>query len=253
MGLGWRSYSLVTTLPSPHQPRCAFRVSLSDGRIAKLRRLRSEEEAERLCRLREDLPPVFVPVLARRKAVLLEPWIAGRRLRSCSERRLAQAAAMLRSLHSLHPPRSGEPSHYIDEVEKGLSDLCQARALSRAGARELLALALSSRPDEVAETLLHHDFCAENLVVARDGALWSIDNETLCLGPTALDLARVRHRWPMSEAAWRRFLAFYEGAAPSSFWHVLARLRGALVRVRYQMPGAQEAVDRLRDLLDGTP
>ena len=251
LGLSARGYRLVTTLPSLHASRCAFRVRLSDGRTTKLRRLSNEEDAKRLCHLRESLPAGFVPVLARHKAFLLEPWIAGRRLRGSSEKRLAQAATILRSMHALHPLRPAQPCEYVDEIKQGLGELRQARKLSRATTRQLQQLALAWRPNEVSENLLHQDFCAENMVVSRDDALWVVDNETLCMGPTALELARIRYRWPMSKAAWRRFLTFYGEDAPSPFWHVLARLRGAGMRVRNQLPRSQEAVDRLRDLLAG--
>jgi aminoglycoside phosphotransferase len=251
LGLCARGYRLVTTLPSQHLPRCAFRVSLSDGRIIKLRRLSRLEDADRLWRLRESLPSGFVAASARCDAVLLEPWIAGRRLRGCSQRRLAQAAAMLRSLHDTHALRPVDPLPYVHEVQHGLIEMEQVRMLSPATARELRDLALAWRPQEVQETLLHHDFCAENLVVSPDDALWAVDNETLRLGPAALELARLRHRWPMPAAAWRRFLNLYDAEAPSPFWHVLARLRGALWRARHQMRRTREAVDRLHDLLDG--
>ena len=249
LGLSARGYRLVTTLPSLHASRCAFRVSLSDGRTVKLRRLSREEDADRLCRLRESLPPGFVPVLAHSEAFLLEPWIDGQRLRSSSLKRLTQADTMLRALHAVHPPIPAQPATYVNEVELGLEELREARKLSPTSTEQLRALALASRPNAVSETLLHQDFCAENIVVSRDDAMWVVDNETLRMGPIELELARIRHRWPMSEVTWRRFLTLYGGDEPSPFWHVLARLRGAGMRVRNQLPLAREAVDKLKDLL----
>jgi len=249
LGCSARGYRLVTTLPSPHASRCAFRVRLSDGRTVKLRRLSREEDAETLCRLRESLPVGFVPVLARTKAFLLEPWIEGRRLRGSAEKRLAQASTLLRALHGARSPIPALPSAYVDEVELGLEELRRARTLSRTSMMQLHDLALGSRPHEVRETLLHLDFCAENIVIAPDDAMWVIDNETVAMGPVPLELARIRHRWRMSDAAWRRFLASYGEDEPAPFWHVLARLRGAGMRVRKQLPLAREAVDRLKDVL----
>jgi aminoglycoside phosphotransferase (APT) family kinase protein len=81
-----------------------------------------------------------------------------------------------------------------------------------------------------------------------------IDNELIAIGPPGIDLARSFDRWPMSEAAWARFLAAYRSSAPAEpaaldFWMIVTILVGARVRLQRSPERLAATLARLRRLV----
>jgi hypothetical protein len=218
--------------------RYAFLVECDDGRRVKARHLGDEEEARRLCELREGLEPAFAPVLGRRGAVLLETWVDGVDAGAEeAERRSAEAGGLLGRLHAM--PLAGGAGRPQDTAPAGRGAerdselLVGGGALSEAEAGSLLAELAASDPRSFSPALIHRDFCRENFVVDERGGLVVVDNEWFEIGAPGLDLGRTFHRWPMSRAAWERFLDAYEAAhepVPAlRFWMIAAALWGARV------------------------
>lgn len=243
-------HTLLTTLPTPRLARCAFRVELSDGRTVKVRRLLLESRVDEVYAIRQQLSRQFAPILHRVGPVLIEEWVEGQSLGEDSSAYLGAAAALLRTLHQQQSVQAGDCAVYLQELEAGLSLLETSQELSHRQTSALRELALASAPERVGETLIHTDFCADNLILTAGQELVVIDNEALRLGPVEFDLARVLYRWPMGEESWKLFLDHYGAADPSPFWHVLARTRGAVARISHQMPLVAEATIRLCELLD---
>jgi hypothetical protein len=239
-------YRLLTTLATEQASRSAFRLLLRDGRTVKLRRMLEEGQAEQVHRLREGLPPAFAGVLYRQGPVLIEDWVEGCPVKPDCPEILQGAAGLLRLLHQARPLRPASMDAYLESLDSCLTELEVAGMLSALQGLALRELALTRSPGVLSETLIHNDFCAENLVLSNDGRLFAIDNEAVRWGPVQLDLARVCYRWPMD---WPRFLECYGADDPAPFWHVLARARGAAARVRLGMPRVEEAVARLCELL----
>lgn len=232
-----RRIELISPLKERKGSRFAYRVDTADGQIFKLRHFESAAEASRLRHLRADLDAAFAPVLAQYGAVLVEAWIDGTPLCELdADCYVEPAAVLLGRLHQqpLNPAVFSEVSQYVDTekflsaAQSDLALLGAARALTATEVASLLAILQRDDPRRARNALIHKDFCAENMLIDRHGALRVIDNELLTIEPAGLDLGRTFHRWPMSEAAWQRFLRGYVqvAALPDAleFWKIAAAL-----------------------------
>ncbi len=224
--------------------RATLRITLVDGTAVKARWLESSEEAARLCAVRADLDPAFAPAIAAHGRVLLESWIEGTRVDALAvdahaEAIAADAGALLGNLHarSVQPAMAhASTAPWRIEAECDLATLVDAGKLDVVDATALAARLAASDPTSMTLTLIHRDFCGENLVRDERGRLWVIDNEWLVHGPAGFDLGRTYCRWPMAEHAWKRFLASYAAVMPFdlqalSFWQITAALFGARIRL----------------------
>jgi hypothetical protein len=79
--------------------------------------------------------------------------------------------------------------------------------------------------------------------------LYVIDNEWISLDAADFDLARTFTRWPMSEAAWARFIAAYGmDPGPLDFWKIVSAVLSARARLRKAPDRLDAALDALRGL-----
>jgi hypothetical protein len=252
LGSPVRAVQPIGRLVSPVSARSAFRVSLRDGRELKARRLESVRRCEALARiwpLLADLP--FSRALAHEGAALIEPWIPGAPLTPAqtTPARLAEAGDMLGRLHRAVLPSglamgyTPLPERAMGQLERHLGTLTQAGLLSGAQTSALVDAAAAHRPRQLDRGLIHHDFCAENLIVTARGTLLAIDNEDLRIGAPDADLARCFLRWPMSGRERHAFLAGYHrhrcskrylGHAP--FWSIWAVAGAAAFRASHALP-----------------
>ena len=271
--LGPQLWALIATLGSPPrtlQPigrlasavsaRAAFRVGLADGRVLKARRLESAERAEMLVAiwpLITDLP--FSRGLAQQGAAVLETWIEGDPVTAerVTSARLEEAGDLLGRLHRRVLPTSlaGRlplPARLLRKVERHLGILASRGLLSGQQTALLLDEARRHLPQRLESGLIHHDFCAENLILTDQGRLWAIDNEDMRVGALDADLARSFLRWPMSACARDAFLrgygrhrsaARYQAHAP--FWSIWALAGAAEFRATRGLP-TEPLVARLR-------
>jgi Phosphotransferase enzyme family len=238
-GLRPRRIELVSPLRERKGIRFAYRVEADDGRSIKLRHFGSPEDARRHFELRTGLEAAFAPALANDGSVVLEEWIEGEPPSEPeADARAEEAGALLGRLHarSLGPtiPAAVSTQKWIDGADSDLAILSGAGALGADEATRLRAELARRDPRSARTALIHLDFCAENMLIDAKGALRIIDNELLSINPAGLDLGRTFHRWPMAEAAWRRFLRGYHSAAPRApeavgFWKISAALTGTRV------------------------
>jgi thiamine kinase-like enzyme len=239
-----------------------YRIALVSGATIKARRLEDEATARALCDLRRELPPAFVPVLARHGRVLLEPWIDGEELhgRSPSEEELAAAGALLAALHTL-TTAAGQPVRatattalWRERSDRALADTVRRGALD-ARVQERLGAALARLdPGTTIVGLVHTDFCGENMVVDASGALHVVDNERVSVDALGYDLGRTWARWGLTDPEWALFAAAYaaRGAPPEAlaalaFWRLVATATAAAVRLRLDA-ATPETFARLRQL-----
>jgi hypothetical protein len=231
---------VVVSPPNPHKRgRAMFRVDLEDGGTIKARRLETAGAAGSLIPLRARAPAAFAPAIASHGPVLLEAWIPGTVLVELDpDARVVEAGALLARLHAtpLAEPRSVETTHWHEQALADLTMLTDAGRLDPS-ARERLRAELTARnPGRVRATLMHWDFCAENMLIDDRGALHVIDNEWLTIDAPGFDLARTLCRWPMSPSAWAAFMEAYRTEAahdpgPLGFWKIVAAAMGARVRI----------------------
>jgi Ser/Thr protein kinase RdoA (MazF antagonist) len=228
----------VSPLAERKRGRRAYRVDTAGGAVVKVRHVESAAVAHELHVLRSRLDDSFAHVLGRYGATLVEEWVDGDPLTPPRERpRVAEAGSILGRLHTIAPgddvPAACPTSPWSEAARIDLDTLAAARALDRSTAAALVTEIRRRDPGKARQVLLHRDFCAENLIVDRRGRLRVIDNEWLQPGPAGFDLGRTRHRWPMRDSDWSRFLAAYEAVAGGppdlTYWTIAAAAFGARV------------------------
>ena len=113
-----------------------------------------------------------------------------------------------------------------------------------AEARRLTGQLRVGFPIAAARGPVHGDLCAENLVLASDGRVISIDNERVRIDFLDFDLARTWTRWPMSARMHTRFERRYASwgrpvPAPSeaAAWRVCASVKSAMTIVTTPVTG----------------
>jgi hypothetical protein len=267
-GLGARAIAAVriTGLPSARSDKAAFRVTLADGRVVKVRRLTRAAKAERYAGLARALGSErLAPILAVAGRVCVEAWIDGAPLAAlpASPARLAAAADLLGSLHatqalggrSVRGRRA--TTRLVARAERQLGKLAAAGRLAPPAAAALARALRRGAPPHAATGLTHHDVCAENLVEDAAGRVIAVDNEGLRLDFLDFDLARTWARWPMPEPEWRAFAARYAAwrgeppdPAAQPFWRIAAILKSAHLRSARAPDHAGVPLRRLAQLLD---
>jgi len=257
----------VSPLRGRDRPRAAFRLTLVDGRKLKLRRMHDPERAAELARLTERLRDLGIPqvVLLRAEALAVE-WLDGTPLREGPGHadRIEEAARLLGRIHAtpafdgLALPVLRPTAAELLGMEAELAILVGEGRLAVDTAASLAAAARERDPGRALHGIVHGDFCAENFVIDGDGRLLVIDNEGLEVGLLARDLARVWSRWPMPATAWDRFLAAYRSAGGIRtegedlvVWKIRTLVRSAWYRVTYRLAGDDDALAKLRSLLEG--
>jgi Ser/Thr protein kinase RdoA (MazF antagonist) len=267
----------ITGLPSATLGRATFRLEFGDGRVLKGRRFDTPADAERVELLTRALGLPSLPrVWARRGAALLEDWIPGVSLDGAapSLARFREAGALLGAIHGVTTrlatpallPAAVEAPPSVDarraSTVRGVDGLARLRLVTAAAARRLRALVDAHAPSDPAAVrpqrgIVHRDFCAENIVLARDGQLWVVDNGTLTIDAYDLDLGRTWYRWPMTPEQWNVFVHGYrlhrspDGfIAHFPFWAIAVLVEAALFRHQAVVPGAWEPIRRLEALLD---
>ena len=257
LGSAPRTVELVTPSGTGKAGRPAFRVETLDGRTVKVRVLDSSEEARALVELRADLECAFAPVIGRNGRVLVEEWSDGTPLEvSETPSRLEEAGALLGRLHERALP-TGHPrvQTTADRRRQACEDLAAlvgAGQLATAEADALTAALKRLDPGITPAAVVHQDFCAENMLLDREGRLRVVDNEWVAVGCAGFDLGRTHDRWGLVATDWARFLDGYRSAGrePSDtvFWIVIAALWGA--RLRYERNPARltASLVRLRQL-----
>lgn len=255
VGFAPASIELLSPLGERKGMRLAYRVEAADGRVLKLRHCTSEEEARALQELRAALDPAFAPVVDRRGSVLFEEWIAGTPLSPVeAEERVDEAGALLARLHLQPLPAEAasaqSTARWRTAAASDIELLSSGGALSSGDAERLNAHLDRADPRLARVTLTHLDFCAENFVCDEGGRLRVIDNERVGLGAPGFDLGWTRHRWPMSDAGWRRFLAAYRDAGGEiealAFWQIAAALTCTRVFFQRMPERLENSLTRLR-------
>jgi thiamine kinase-like enzyme len=238
-GLSPRRLDVVSPLGRAKGVRLAWRVDLADGRTLKLRHFGTREDARRHLEIRTLLEPAFAPAIAQWDGFVVEEWIDGEPLGDDDgERRAEEAGALLARLHrtalALDVVADVDAAPWIARAHADLDRLVSGVALAEGDARKLRVQIDRRAPRFARAALAHLDFCAENMLIDRQGRLRVVDNELVAVRPAALDLGRTFHRWPMPRDLWARFFASYRRASkeapePTGFWRIAAALTGARV------------------------
>jgi len=256
----------VSPLRGRDRPRAAFRLTLADGRQLKLRRMESPVRAAKLARLTEHLCDLGIPqvVLLRAEALVVE-WVDGTPLREGPGHadRIEEAARLLGRIHAttafdgLALPVLRSTAAELRGMQEQLAILVREGRLASDTEERLTAAARERDPGRALYGIVHGDFCAENFVIDGESRLRVVDNEGLEVGPLARDLARVWSRWPMPATAWDRFLAAYRSGGgihaegeDLDVWKIRILVRSAWYRVTHRLVGDDDALAKLRRLLE---
>jgi len=250
-GLRPRRILLVSPLLERKGRRLAYRVDNEDGQTFKLRQFESADVARSIVELRAGLEEAFAPALARYGSVVVEEWVDGVMLTDLdADEWAAEAGALLGRLHaqrlSSDAPSTVSTRKWRDGAESDLEMLGTADQLAPDEVARLGVQLRQGDPLDTPATLIHLDFCAENLLIDLRGRLRVIDNEQLAIEPAGLDLGRTFHRWPMPGSTWTRFRRGYLSSAPgepgaTGFWRIVAALVGARVFFQRDSPARLEA------------
>jgi aminoglycoside phosphotransferase (APT) family kinase protein len=139
-------------------------------------------------------------------------------------------------------------------AEAALARLTEAGILETAAAAALIAELRRCDPGTAPRTIVHRDYCPENLVLDPQGDLHVVDNEWLAIDAPAADLARTYVRWPLAADGWRRVLCGYAAVAgdpgPLRFWILAAAALGTVVRLHRSAEDRGVPLARLRELID---
>ena len=254
----------LTTLPS-NNSRAAYRLHFARHRSLKARRFPSVKAAKRFEALSTRLASLpFSRLVARKGASVLLEWVPGKPLRprATTKRLLLTCGQLHGRLHRLPLPESWpmpkplSKRQLIGTLQNNLVELLDAQALSRSEIKQALSLGSYYLPHNQQTGFVHWDFCAENVVLDRQGHPKLIDNETLAVGVLDHDLARTWYRWPMDTQQREAYFKGYTkvrdiGGFEQAFfyWIVLVLAQSALFRLRSNTPKADWPVLRLKRLL----
>lgn len=259
----------LTRLPSDRLHRASFRLQFADGRVLKGRRFDSSEQAERVTSLCGVLDRRHFPtVLARHERGVLIEWVDGRALDETQpEPNLhQQIGEMLGALHRVSLPRAVKagrvlaPDSWERRLRGNLTQLVALNVLSRRDEEAAMRFAMDVAPARSERSLVHGDFCSENIVITDAGHAWIVDNERLSIDAPAYDLARTWYRWSMSPDRRDAFMRGYSRhRSPRDFhdhflfWAIAVLSEAAVFRVSNATPDMNVPLERLRGLLAGMP
>jgi Ser/Thr protein kinase RdoA (MazF antagonist) len=259
-GLRWRRIETLSPASFGRKSgRYSFRVDLATGSVIKARRFESAEEAARLADLRGRIDAAFAPVVARYGAVLLESWIEGEGLWSAqaqAQARAEEVGALLGRLHATELSEMHGPISTRERRERAifqLTTLAESGVISAELAETLHADLLRRDPATAAQTVVHLDYCPENLVVDPGGRLHVVDNEWLRIDAPGVDLGRTYSRWLVPEDVWTRFMRGYSTTAPFDpgplrFWLIAMAAAGAIIRLKKSPAELAVPLARLHEL-----
>jgi aminoglycoside phosphotransferase (APT) family kinase protein len=228
--------------PWSRTPR-TYEVLTGDGTRVKIRFARRARYAARAARLTSLLgDPRVRPPVAVSGTAMVEHWVEGEMLAALplGVSYVEAAADLLAAVHGFRvQPRSTDAMRPM--VSSRLRELSAAGLVATAAANRIEQLVSHGLPAESAWGVTHGDFCDENLVVARDGGLASIDNEQFAWGFLDYDLARSWYRWPMPAWAQKRFSRRYTSASgravdpdKAQAWRAVATVNGLWIRRRWR-------------------
>lgn len=260
-GVSVAAISPLSPLGSRKGRRLAYRVDGRCGNTFKVRHFESDEAAAQIMSLRAHLPACFAPVIDRHGPVLIEQWVDGREL--CSEDTefaFGQGGAILGRLHSDSGALGQEAAGTDGWLETAYGDI---RVLETAGiistdqAAGLRGTLADTAPRVCRTSLIHYDFCGENMLIDARGELRIIDNEQLTIAPTGLDLAWTCFRWPGASrnAQFREAYEASAGAVPAAldFWRTVALLIGNRVYLQCAPGRLDDTLPPLLDRIDAAP
>jgi thiamine kinase-like enzyme len=263
VGLSPIAVEPITALPSRVSRRATFQITLADGRLVKVRRMKGAAEARRFTGARRAVSHDWLPsILTASGRVVVEEWVNGTSLSKLplSQRRLEQAADLLGRLHATTSfegqslRRSQSTGAVRRRVERQLANVENRGAITTTERRQLLEILHAFAPKRAVFGLTHNDLCAENLVEDGEGRLHAIDNESMKLGFLEFDIARTWYRWSLSETDWKSFLRRYEkwNAAPvaqsTMFWRIAAVAKSADIRAQ-RTSNSDVPMRKLREII----
>jgi Ser/Thr protein kinase RdoA (MazF antagonist) len=221
----------------------------------KVRKLETAAAVDALAEVRRALPACFAPIVARQADLLVEAWVDGRTLGAGeANARAFELGSMMGALHRqfaqpLAPVTiEGRREQALAHVDELARRRCIPAAAAATLMRELGAAAVAG-----GRTIVHLDFCPENIVCDAQGCLHVIDNEWLRADTPGIDIGRSFARWPASDAAWARFLDGYHCAngfppAAARFWLIAMAAASAMLRIDQPAPRAALPLTRLIQL-----
>jgi aminoglycoside phosphotransferase len=260
VGVPLTSATLVTSLRARGIDRACFRLTFADGRVLKGRHVETLEQADRLQTLTGRLDRRHFPdVLERHGRAFLTEWIEGAPLgrRACTRAILETCGGLHAALHRIpvdaRPQWRRRHGPWQTRMAAGLRILVDAARLDDAAARRAERLSFEFEPRAATLGMCHGDLCAENIVIARDGRVVVVDNDSLAVDAWGYDFARTWYRWPMADAERRHYMAGYGGAAHLAevhthfiHWAITVLVEAAAFRVRVGVDGAERALRSLR-------
>jgi hypothetical protein len=236
------------------QQRHTWKATLAGGTIVKVRKLEDGGAVDALVAMRRILPAFFAPVVACHADLLVEAWIDGRTLSNDEANdRGFELGSLMGSWHrqcrqparvALEPRRDRALAHLDELARRGRIPGQVAEALIRD---------LRTATVDEGTTIVHLDFCPENIVCDAQGRLHVIDNEWLRADAPGVDIGRSYARWPASEAGWARFLDGYRASsglssATARFWLIAMAAASAMIRIDQPAPRAELPLARLTQL-----
>jgi Ser/Thr protein kinase RdoA (MazF antagonist) len=254
---------LITPLRARGVDRGCFRLTFADGRVLKGRHVETLDQADRLQSLTARLDARHFPAIVERHGrALLTEWVDGTPLGRCrSTRRILEECGRLHAaVHRISvdtgPRLRRRHGPWETRMAAALRILVDAACLDVADARRAERLALEFQPGTVALGMCHGDLCAENIVVARDGRVVVVDNDSLAVDAWGYDLARTWYRWPMTDVNRRRYMSGYGAAdyladvhAHFVHWATTVLVEAAAFRVQSRVQGARRPLRELRMVL----
>lgn len=266
VGLDWSDAAEITA-QSWKSAKRAFRLRLTDGRIAKARLLLDGRSADRIVALlgTGGAGRRCARVLYGEGRCLLEEWVDGESLvtGTVTSEILLECGRALADIHRTPVPQAGvdplEAPLGADRFRGDIATLVAAGRLTDGEAERLLRIAASAAPDDDLRGMVHLDYCRDNIVLHRDRGPVCIDNETIRTGPLCLDLARSITRWPLEGESRRLFLAGYvAGGGPADprhlgFWMLVADAWSARLRLEHGGEAVDSHTATLRRWIDRHP
>jgi aminoglycoside phosphotransferase (APT) family kinase protein len=249
-----------------YQPT-ASRLRFADGRVLKGRECASLPRAVTVEYVSRHVQHPGLPAfIGRYGRALLTDWVEGRPLEAgdCTPALLRQCGALQGFIHSVALPPDGKdapyytPPRWRTSLEADLDSLLRVELLADKEARQALEVCRAYTPERYEVGFIHHDFCAENIVLHPSGEGHVVDNENLRIDAYSLDLARTWYRWPMDPSQRRAYLEGYrlrrstdEFIAHFPYWAVVSLVSAATFRLKREVAAAAVPARRLCSLLHG--
>lgn len=265
-GVAWLEAREITARPWKASKR-AFHVRLVDGRAAKARLLLDGRSAEDIASLLGEgaASRRCARIIHGRGRCLLEEWVDGELLRgsTTAQEVLVECGRALADIHRTPVTRDGivsaEPASAIDRVRNDLLALRSAGCLTDSEAAALMGVLEAATPAPGLQGLVHLDYCLDNIILHADRGPVCIDNETVRIGPFALDIARTITRCPLDGDSRERFLAGYVAAGGPAdlqdldFWCLAADAWSARLRLEYGNTAIEPQLAALRRRIEARP